>query len=169
MGALETAGVTTIREQCGSQVPPLVTTLGAFRRSLLDLQALGARTLQLTQCDRINYLYTVAAYDAACRESIEGTTWGFGTLLVVGVCGLIMITLRASWIDDEDIYELNDIEEEDPADIFDDEDLHSENTMSNIEGYGSKSRRSQSNDSFSLRSSPRVSPTDEDYQGERRN
>ena len=54
-------------------------------------------SLDLVKCENINKLYVNTVHEAGCTYSVDALAWIFASALVISVCGLIMIMLRASY------------------------------------------------------------------------
>lgn len=78
------------------------------------LQSSVAKTLDLVSCKRIVPLYTTTIYDGVCTYQPSAVFWVFACTLVMGVMGMIMITLRSSY--KQTIYE--DLEEDYDEDMI---------------------------------------------------
>lgn len=70
---------------CVSCLRVKVIQCGAYRTSLMALQ------------ERIVPLYVATVYDGMCTYSPQAIFWVFASTLVMGVMGMIMITLRSSY------------------------------------------------------------------------
>jgi len=63
-----------------------------FRR--IDTEAV--ETTELLSCKTWNPIYVQTVYEGTCENSVAALLWIFSTLLLIGICSMIMITLRAS-------------------------------------------------------------------------
>lgn len=52
----------------------------------------------ILSCETMNGIYTDAVHEAACTDIPSSMLWSFISLLIVSVLGMIMITLRSSWL-----------------------------------------------------------------------
>lgn len=78
----------------------LAKLLTAIRRSL-------SSTERALQCNKINPIYTEAAHVIICTSALKSTVNGWILFLVVSICVMAMISLRASWlrhIEEEKVY-----------------------------------------------------------------
>lgn len=82
---------------CGREFSPLVALLGRMREIVDVLRSAATRTLALVGCDRIVPIYTDVAYSATCDYSVKAVSWVFASTLIIGICGMIMITCRAAY------------------------------------------------------------------------
>lgn len=67
--------------------------------AILDrLDEAATSGLNLLSCERIVPIYADVVYHGTCNHSVSGLTWSFFGLLVVAFMGMLMITLRASFL-----------------------------------------------------------------------
>lgn len=64
---------------------------------LTSLMNSANRTLGLLSCERIVPIYVTSVYEGACRYSPKGMAWIFSCSLLLGIFGMILITLRAAF------------------------------------------------------------------------
>jgi hypothetical protein len=57
--------------------------------------------LNLVDCEDINNMYVNAVHSATCNYAPAAMGWIYGTLLTISISGMIMITLRASYLTPE--------------------------------------------------------------------
>ena len=87
--------------------------LTAIRRSLRTAS-------ESLECDQLYPIYTQTVHDSLCTDAASAASYGFIMFLVLAISTMIMISLRASW--------LQSIEEEK---VYDDEDDIAENMVVN--------------------------------------
>lgn len=65
----------------------------------IEFAANATSTMELLNCQQINPMYKELVHEVACTDVPEAAIWAFGTLLVISFFSMVMITLRASWLD----------------------------------------------------------------------
>lgn len=90
-----TIGTELLANLCTGQDFTQIESMLVSARANLDILT-GATKLamKLTECKRINQIYTILAHEALCKDSVSALAWTFSSLLIISVCGFIMITLR---------------------------------------------------------------------------
>mmetsp|Transcript_437 Transcript_437/g.1037 ORF Transcript_437/g.1037 Transcript_437/m.1037 type:complete len:599 (+) Transcript_437:131-1927(+) len=53
------------------------------------------------QCESFNPIYSTTVHQGLCTDGVDGLAWIFFTQFLIAVCCMIMVTLRASWKEDE--------------------------------------------------------------------
>jgi len=106
---IDSIGRAEVMEKCGGveaftdmlagarDIAKLLTTI---RRSL-------SSTVESIGCHSINAIYTQAAHDIICTETLSASVYGFITFLIMLISVMMMISLRASWlrnIEEEKVY-----------------------------------------------------------------
>jgi hypothetical protein len=99
--ALGDADTVALSDTCRNDVDFLTDATGIIQDNLHVLVTSVADLLYLLRCDTMVRLYTYATYHGICTYSITGITWAFSTFCIVGFMGLLMITLRSSWLMDD--------------------------------------------------------------------
>lgn len=98
-----------IQQQCGSDEGDLFMSLAESMKSSLDLlKETIDSTLSLVNCEDINNMYVSAVHSATCTHSPTALGWIYGTLLTISISGMVMITLRSSYLTPEK--NVNDME-----------------------------------------------------------
>lgn len=109
MSQIDSMGRAMIIEKCGNAdtfsdmltgARNLAKLLTAIRRSL-------SSTKRSLECSLINPIYTKAAHDTICTSALTASVTGFLIFLLIAICVMVMITLRASWlrhIEEEKVY-----------------------------------------------------------------
>lgn len=117
INAMERAGLNSLRQSCGpATVTRLTLHLTDLQQWLTILVERSQSSLGFVNCRLLSALYVDTAYDATCRQSVRGLTWGFATSIMVGFAGLLMITLRASWLAEQDLFEMYHHQQQDHED-----------------------------------------------------
>jgi hypothetical protein len=96
---LNQVGLPVLHKICGGNFTPLEDLLLSMESTLTALIADAALARQLWACDNIVPIYTTTVYTTACDYSVLALAWTFAAFLVVSFFGMIMITLRTSWLD----------------------------------------------------------------------
>ncbi|KAL7464482.1 hypothetical protein ACHAXS_004819, partial [Conticribra weissflogii] len=88
-----------IEQRCGSDgFAPFLILAKSMKQNLDLLKSTVDQALMLVNCEDINRMYVNAIHDAGCTKSPVAISWIFGSLMAISVFGLIMITLRASYL-----------------------------------------------------------------------
>lgn len=105
---MDSVGRANIMEQCGSE--ELANLLSAAR-NLAKLMTSVRRSVDSTTssmaCERMNPIYKEGAYDTLCTEAASASAFGFIFFLLLTVALMIMLSLRASWLqnsEEEKVY-----------------------------------------------------------------
>jgi hypothetical protein len=106
---IDSVGRAIAIEKCGtggeflgmlSGARELAMILTDIRRSLSSLE-------ESTGCSSIYPIYTEAAHDIVCTQTLSASGYGFITFLIIWICVMAMISLRASWLrntEEEKVY-----------------------------------------------------------------
>ena len=88
-----------VQKECGTDgFAPFLILAKSMNKNLELLKETVDEALSLVNCEDINRMYVNAVHDAGCTKSPNALAWVYGSLLVISVCGMIMITLRASYL-----------------------------------------------------------------------
>ena len=88
-------------DQCGRSYDSVISLVKEINISLRTLRNSADQTLDLIQCRNINELYVNTVHEATCTYSVEALAWIFASTLIIAVCGLIIIMLRAAYYPEE--------------------------------------------------------------------
>lgn len=83
--------------QCGREFGSVLEIVEDMSDNLKLLQQQVDVSLDLVSCENINKLYVNTVHEAGCTYSVTALSWIFASSLVISVCGMIMIMLRASY------------------------------------------------------------------------
>jgi len=109
MSKIDSLGRAQVIKKCGgnetfndmlSGARNLAKLLTAIRRSL-------STTEDSLKCSLINPIYAQVAHETICNSALKGSVYGFILFLIVSICVMVMISLRASWlrhIEEEKVY-----------------------------------------------------------------
>jgi len=86
-----------LSERCGREFTSVPKIVDDMDSNLNFLQKQVDASLDLINCESINKLYVDILHQAGCTDSMNAFVWIFASTLVISVCGLIMIMLRASY------------------------------------------------------------------------
>lgn len=95
---IDAVGVGYLSQICKQDVSELVNVLSPMQDNLVELLQIFGRSLSLFSCQRINEMYVNTFHIGLCEYSINAISWIFVSLLVIAICGMVLITLRASWL-----------------------------------------------------------------------
>lgn len=99
-----------LAQACGSSVSTEIGYVRFLDAILNELSDDVDEILGIINCTRINSIYRDAIHTGICSNLPIATSWVFAFLLVIGVCGMMMVSLRASWLEAEYAYHDNDEE-----------------------------------------------------------
>ena len=96
---IDSIGRTEIIETCGGtelegllvDARTLAKLLTTIRRSLLSVST-------SISCPRISPLYIALVHDAICTDVTAASARGFLLFVVLGICLMVMVSLRAAWL-----------------------------------------------------------------------
>lgn len=105
---IDSVGRDEIAEKCGGTAftdmligaRDLAKLLTTIRRSL-------STTVEYIGCDSISSMYNELAHSIICTEALSASTYGLLTFLIVWISLMVMISLRASWLrnnEEEKVY-----------------------------------------------------------------
>uniref|UniRef100_A0A7S1UXK6 Protein tweety homolog n=1 Tax=Grammatophora oceanica TaxID=210454 RepID=A0A7S1UXK6_9STRA len=103
--AMDSVTLSRLNFVCGRDFAPVEALLSSMSANLDILRDNALAALELLRCSRITPIYTATVYRGTCTFSVTGVTWLFASSLVVGVMGMLMITLRSSMWDE--VYDEN--------------------------------------------------------------
>ena len=86
-------------DYCKKDVSHIVEMLGPFHDNMIELLLNLRKTLSLIACPRINKLYVSIVHEGLCTYSINALTSIYVYLIIIAICGMIIIMLRASWLE----------------------------------------------------------------------
>lgn len=86
-----------LSDRCGREFTSVPKIVDDMDSNLNFLQQQVDASLDLINCESINKLYVNILHQAGCTDSMDAFVWIFASTLVISVCGLIMIMLRASY------------------------------------------------------------------------
>lgn len=109
---IDSIGRANIIEKCGDDS---LTELLDGARSLAKLMTAVRRSLRTAgeslDCGHIYPIYTQTVHDTLCTDTASAAGYGFIFFLVLAISTMIMISLRASWLqnsEDENVYQDED-------------------------------------------------------------
>lgn len=98
LSLVEATGRNNLVEACGS------SNIDNFLSNVRDLATLLTsilKSVESTQsslsCENINPMYVEVVHESICSDATSAVAWGFLFFLVIGVCTMCMVTLRAAW------------------------------------------------------------------------
>jgi hypothetical protein len=86
-----------LEEQCGRSFDSILAIMKDMDANLNLLEEQVVRSLDLVKCEDINRLYVDTFHEAGCTYSVDALGWVFASSLLISVCGLMMIMLRAAY------------------------------------------------------------------------
>uniref|UniRef100_A0A7S2EJH0 Uncharacterized protein n=1 Tax=Trieres chinensis TaxID=1514140 RepID=A0A7S2EJH0_TRICV len=94
--ALNNTDSEQLQNICGSDFMKEKVLLGEIKGLLQTLAKDVVKALDLMSCKSINSLYANTFHEGTCTHSVKAFTWIFSSLLVISLCGMLMLTFRAS-------------------------------------------------------------------------
>eukprot|EP00586_Coscinodiscus_wailesii_P022786 CAMPEP_0172497228 /NCGR_PEP_ID=MMETSP1066-20121228/96904_1 /TAXON_ID=671091 /ORGANISM="Coscinodiscus wailesii, Strain CCMP2513" /LENGTH=547 /DNA_ID=CAMNT_0013269875 /DNA_START=144 /DNA_END=1787 /DNA_ORIENTATION=- len=98
VNTLDNLGTEYLQQNCAGDVTSIQGTLQLLETNLSEQSKNTLEAISLTDCQPLNEIYVQAAHDATCDYSVTALIWIFASLMVLAVCGLTVITLRAAWL-----------------------------------------------------------------------
>jgi hypothetical protein len=109
MSQIDSLGRSQVIDKCGDEEAFSEMLSGA--RNLAKLLTAIRRSLSSTErslrCHTINPIYAETVHETICTSALTSTVNGLILFLIVSICVMVMISLRASWlrhIDEEKVY-----------------------------------------------------------------
>ena len=96
--SLQAVGVSNLAVACGQDFGPYEGLLTSMVENLSILSQNARDTVSLLSCERIVPIYVNAVYGGTCTYSVQGVTWTWCALLVVGFMGMLMIMFRSAYL-----------------------------------------------------------------------
>jgi len=87
--------------KCQKDVRPVRDGLVSVAGNMQVFQEDLGNVEQLLTCENLSPLYTSVAHEVMCELSIHALVWFYSSILVVTVCGMTIITLRSSWLQED--------------------------------------------------------------------
>jgi hypothetical protein len=109
MSQIDSLGRSQVIEKCGDEkaFSELLSGARNLAKLLTSIRRSLASTERSLRCHAINPIYTQTFHLTICTSALTSTVNGFILFLVVSICVMAMITLRASWlrhIEEEKVY-----------------------------------------------------------------
>lgn len=87
---------------CGTSLDNFLDGTRQLAKSLSTIRKAIASTVEALSCDVINPIYLSAVHDAICDDAVTGLSFGFILLLTLSICLMVLISLRAAWLSQDD-------------------------------------------------------------------
>ena len=106
---IDSVGRADVIAKCGDAEEFMEMLTGArdLAKSLTTIRRSLSSVVESIGCSSINPIYTQAAHDIICTDTLSASVNGFVTFLIMWICVMAMISLRASWlrnIEEEKVY-----------------------------------------------------------------
>jgi hypothetical protein len=100
MSKIDSIGRAEVIEACGDaeNFTAMLTGARNLAKILTAIRRSISNTRESLHCSVINPIYVQASHEALCTETLNAAVYGFIMFLIVAICTMIMITLRASWL-----------------------------------------------------------------------
>lgn len=79
----------------------VISTLDNVTGVIDTLLETSDSALDLVKCEPVNKIYVSFVHDAICEKVPIGIMWMFSTFIILFMSGMVMVTLRSAWIDNE--------------------------------------------------------------------
>uniref|UniRef100_A0A7S2HDR0 Uncharacterized protein n=1 Tax=Helicotheca tamesis TaxID=374047 RepID=A0A7S2HDR0_9STRA len=87
--------------ECSTDFEQLQNMTKTLQMKMQVLQGNVILISHLLDCEKIQYLYIETLNSPACRQTNIGLGWVVVSLTIMIFCGMIVVTLRSAWLDDE--------------------------------------------------------------------
>uniref|UniRef100_A0A7S2ERE7 Uncharacterized protein n=1 Tax=Ditylum brightwellii TaxID=49249 RepID=A0A7S2ERE7_9STRA len=94
---VETIDPTTLVSACGIEVISFLNTATLLRATMAEAKTRTNLAVQGLFCSNFNPIYIDIMHEDVCYDGVGALAVISFSLLVIGICGLTMITLRVSW------------------------------------------------------------------------
>ncbi len=110
---IDSVGRVMAIERCGDngEFSKMLSGARDLAMILTDIRRSLSRIEEATSCDYIVPIYKQVTEDIVCTKTLSASAYGFITFLVIWVCTMAMISMRASWLrncEEEKIYHDDD-------------------------------------------------------------
>jgi len=111
LNSIEEATEEELELLCGNTITNEIAIVNDLSNILNELNRDVDQILEIIDCDRINSIYVDAVHKGICHNLPIATSWVCAFLITIGFCGMMLVTLRSSWLEAE--YTYSEEEEED--------------------------------------------------------
>jgi len=116
VGQIDAVGQLNIDFYCngGNELAAFVAGIKELALLLSASQGPLGRAASYLECEQINALFVAALNDSICTDTVGAVAWSFILFLCLGVSTMVMVTLRASWIQriaEDKIYDESEVAE----------------------------------------------------------
>eukprot|EP00532_Pseudo-nitzschia_australis_P016686 CAMPEP_0168247614 /NCGR_PEP_ID=MMETSP0141_2-20121125/1004_1 /TAXON_ID=44445 /ORGANISM="Pseudo-nitzschia australis, Strain 10249 10 AB" /LENGTH=486 /DNA_ID=CAMNT_0008183437 /DNA_START=82 /DNA_END=1542 /DNA_ORIENTATION=- len=106
---IDSVGRADVLEKCGNtqEFQEMLSGARDLAMSLTNIRRELSSLAKSMKCSSIHPIYTQTSHDILCTETLSASVYGFVMFLIMWICLMIMISLRASWlgnIDEEKVY-----------------------------------------------------------------
>lgn len=115
LDSVDDVGTDVISVRCGHDVTEEVMIMRNLEDLLKKIDIQADRSMEVIDCPRIHAIYIEALHKGACTNLPLANFWIFISLLVIGMCGMIMITLRSAWLEMEFYVRVDDLQPDDDS------------------------------------------------------
>lgn len=93
---IENIGFDIVNEMCGDDTRPLLKSSQQLTEALQTASGGLKRAIDFTSCSRVRPIYRRVFYGPICRESVQGLTNIFASLVIISFFGIMLLSVRAS-------------------------------------------------------------------------
>lgn len=101
---VEETGNAELEKLCGASLEDDLKIIVDLRELLIRLAQKTGDMMDLIDCGRINNIYTLSVHNGTCSSLVFASGWITLSLFVISFTGMILITIRSSWLG-TDIYD----------------------------------------------------------------
>jgi len=97
---IDAVGRATAIEKCGNtdEFPEMISGARTLAMILTDIRRSLSNLENSVGCKSIHPIYIEGAHDLICTQTLSASGYGFLTFLIMWICIMAMISMRASWL-----------------------------------------------------------------------
>ena len=104
LSSVDETGLNKISEICMHDVTEGVKIVRDLKDIINKAEAQAVQSISIAECPRINSIYVEAIHNGVCTSLPWATLWIFFSLLVIGLNGMAMVTLRSSILEHSKVF-----------------------------------------------------------------
>eukprot|EP00536_Pseudo-nitzschia_multiseries_P013277 jgi/Psemu1/68645/estExt_Genemark1.C_5550008 len=97
---IDSVGRADVVEKCGNteEFQEMLTGARDLAMLLTNIRRELSSLAKSIGCDSVHPIYTEVSHDIVCTETLSASAYGFLMFLIIWICLMTMISLRASWL-----------------------------------------------------------------------